>query len=106
MALTDDHDAESPRDILAAEAFAVGMGDPGLHRVPARDVLAADEFPLPAPRAHAVPPEWQQASGASGASDQFGAGGRRGKPGRVALVGLLAGAVLFAAARRFRRRNR
>jgi len=36
-------------DVLAAEEFAVPAPDPKLHRDPPRDVLAAEEFELPAP---------------------------------------------------------
>lgn len=39
---------EPPHDILAAEAFAMGEGDRGLHREPAHDVLAAEAFAMPA----------------------------------------------------------
>jgi len=35
---------EPPHDVLAAEEFAVGTGDPRLHREPPHDVLAAEEF--------------------------------------------------------------
>jgi hypothetical protein len=38
---------DAPHDVLAAEEFAVGAGDPALHREPAHDVLAAEEFELP-----------------------------------------------------------
>jgi hypothetical protein len=34
---------------LAAEAFAMGAGDPGLHHEPAHDILAAEAFAMPAP---------------------------------------------------------
>jgi len=44
-----DADREPPHDILAAEAFALGESDPGLHREPAHDVLAAEAFAMPAP---------------------------------------------------------
>lgn len=37
------------RDVLAAEEFAVPAPDPKLHREPPHDVLAADEFAVPAP---------------------------------------------------------
>lgn len=47
---------ESPRDILAAEAFAVGEADRSLHHEPVHDVLAAEEFAVPAPEHHSVPP--------------------------------------------------
>jgi hypothetical protein len=35
-------------DVLAAEEFGMPAPDPGLHREPARDVLAAEEFGMPA----------------------------------------------------------
>jgi hypothetical protein len=53
-------DPENPQDILAAEAFAVGAGDPQLHHEPAKDVLAADEFPVPAPEPRPLPPGWTE----------------------------------------------
>ena len=53
--------AEAPRDVLAAEEFALPAPDPDLHRpdpvelpddptgiVEPHDVLAAEEFPIPA----------------------------------------------------------
>lgn len=40
--------SEPPHDILAAEAFAMGEGDPGLHREAAHDILAAEAFAMPA----------------------------------------------------------
>jgi hypothetical protein len=45
---------EPPRDVLAAEEFAVGDSDPHLHEDPPHDVLAADEFAVPGhdPRLH------------------------------------------------------
>ncbi len=39
-------DPEPPHDILAAEEFPLGAGDPALHAEPVHDVLAAEEFPL------------------------------------------------------------
>jgi hypothetical protein len=35
-------------DVLAAEEFGMPAPDPALHREPARDVLAAEEFGMPA----------------------------------------------------------
>jgi hypothetical protein len=35
-------------DVLAAEEFGLPAPDPALHREPARDVLAAEEFGMPA----------------------------------------------------------
>lgn len=40
---------EQARDILAAEEFAVPAGDPGLHTERPHDVLSAEEYALPAP---------------------------------------------------------
>jgi hypothetical protein len=40
---------EPPRDVLAAEEFALPAPDPMLKPEPPRDVLAAEEFALPAP---------------------------------------------------------
>ena len=40
---------EFPHDVLAAEEFGVPAPDPRLHRDPAHDVLAAEEFGVPAP---------------------------------------------------------
>jgi hypothetical protein len=40
---------DSAHDVLAAEEFAVPAPDPALHREPAHDVLAAEEFEVPAP---------------------------------------------------------
>ena len=37
------------RDVLAAEEFGVPAPDPALHRDDAHDVLAAEEFGVPAP---------------------------------------------------------
>ncbi len=51
-----DPDPEPPHDILAADEFALGEGDPGLHREQATDVLAAEEFAMPAADHHALPP--------------------------------------------------
>jgi hypothetical protein len=39
-------DPEPPHDILAAEEFPLGAGDPALHAEPPHDILAAEEFPL------------------------------------------------------------
>jgi hypothetical protein len=41
--------ADDAHDILAAEEFGVPAPDPALHRDEARDVLAAEEFVVPAP---------------------------------------------------------
>jgi hypothetical protein len=40
---------EEPHDVLAAEEFAVPAPDPGLHHEEVHDVLAAEEFAVPAP---------------------------------------------------------
>jgi hypothetical protein len=42
-------DGDEARDVLAAEEFGVPAADPGLHREEAYDVLAAEEFGVPAP---------------------------------------------------------
>ena len=42
------HDDDPAHDILAAEEFGVPARDPRLHRDPAHDVLAAEEFGMPA----------------------------------------------------------
>ena len=41
--------SEPVHDVLAAEEFGVPAPDPALHREPPRDVLAAEEFGVPAP---------------------------------------------------------
>jgi hypothetical protein len=44
-----DHAPQDPaHDVLAAEEFGMPAPDPALHREPARDVLAAEEFGMPA----------------------------------------------------------
>jgi hypothetical protein len=44
-----DRDPQDPaHDILAAEEFGMPAPDPALHREPAHDVLAAEEFGMPA----------------------------------------------------------
>jgi hypothetical protein len=40
---------EPPHDVLAAEEFGVPAPDPTLAELEARDVLAAEEFAMPAP---------------------------------------------------------
>ena len=40
---------ESAHDVLAAEEFGMPAPDPALHPEPAHDVLAAEEFGMPAP---------------------------------------------------------
>jgi hypothetical protein len=40
---------EPPHDVLAAEEFAMPAPDPRLAELEARDVLAAEEFAMPAP---------------------------------------------------------
>jgi hypothetical protein len=42
-------DDDPARDVLAAEEFGMPAPDPALHAEPARDVLAAEEFGMPAP---------------------------------------------------------
>ena len=90
-----------PRDVLAAEAFAVGAGDPALHHEPARDVLAADEFPVPAPEPHSVPPDWQAPSSAPG--DSTGLASRPSRARRLAGLVLLVAGLAWALAKRRRR---
>jgi hypothetical protein len=41
-------DADAAHDVLAAEEFGMPAPDPALHREPAHDVLAAEEFGMPA----------------------------------------------------------
>lgn len=41
--------ADDVHDVLAAEEFGVPAPDPALHREEAHDVLAAEEFVVPAP---------------------------------------------------------
>jgi hypothetical protein len=40
---------EPAHDILAAEEFGMPAGDPSLHHEPAHDILAAEAFAVPAP---------------------------------------------------------
>jgi hypothetical protein len=40
---------DEPHDVLAAEEYAVPAPDPGLHREGPHDVLAAEEYAVPAP---------------------------------------------------------
>jgi hypothetical protein len=42
-------DQDRARDVLAAEEFGMPAPDPALHHDAARDVLAAEEFGMPAP---------------------------------------------------------
>jgi hypothetical protein len=42
-------ETDNPRDVLAAEEFVVPAPDPRLRRDAAHDVLAAEEFAMPAP---------------------------------------------------------
>jgi hypothetical protein len=92
----DEQPTDGPHDVLAAEAFAVGAGDPGLHHEPAHDVLAADEFPVPAPEPHAVPPDWQPPQGSSTAVAT-----RTSKLRRIVPV-IVLGGLVFALVRRRR----
>jgi hypothetical protein len=41
-------DRDDAHDVLAAEEFGMPAPDPALHREPAHDVLAAEEFGVPA----------------------------------------------------------
>ena len=45
---THRDDADAAHDVLAAEEFGMPAPDPALHREPAHDVLAAEEFGMPA----------------------------------------------------------
>jgi hypothetical protein len=45
----DRNHEQRPGDVLAAEEFVVPAPDPALHREPPHDVLAAEEFVVPAP---------------------------------------------------------
>jgi hypothetical protein len=49
MAKIPSEPADGPHDVLAAEEFVVPAPDPGLHRDQVHDVLAAEEFVVPAP---------------------------------------------------------
>jgi hypothetical protein len=91
--------ADGAHDILAAEAFAVGAGDPGLHHEPAHDVLAADEFPVPAPQPHAVPPEWQ-APGHGPGGPETALAKRPSRARRLVPAILIAGVAFFVLKRR------
>jgi hypothetical protein len=42
------HEKDPAHDVLAAEEFGMPAPDPGLHADPAHDVLAAEEFGMPA----------------------------------------------------------
>jgi hypothetical protein len=42
------HDDDPAHDVLAAEEFGMPAPDPGLHHESAHDVLAAEEFGMPA----------------------------------------------------------
>jgi hypothetical protein len=47
MTRTESHDEDHAHDVLAAEEFGMPAPDPALHRDPAHDVLAAEEFGMP-----------------------------------------------------------
>jgi len=117
------HPADDVHDVLAAEEFGMGTGDPALHREPPHDVLAAEEFELPAgdPALHhgpiTVPPEPGAGPRAHDvlAADEFavpagptpGEGGDRAITlalGPRGLAALGAAAALLIARRRRRRR--
>jgi hypothetical protein len=76
-----DHKPENPRDVLAAEEFALPAPDPRLHQDEARDVLAAEAFVMPAPdprlRMHSqpltLPPDPQDPAGVEPAHDVLAA---------------------------------
>ena len=42
------HDNDPAHDVLAAEEFGMPAPDPGLHQESAHDILAAEEFGMPA----------------------------------------------------------
>jgi hypothetical protein len=44
-----DQGEEAAHDVLAADEFPMPAPDPALHEDPAHDVLAAEEFAVPAP---------------------------------------------------------
>jgi hypothetical protein len=105
-AMTDDRAEEPPHDILAAEGFSVGAGDPSLRHDPVavpdapfsegdpvHDVLAAEEFAMPA--GHGGDP------GAVGV-DGDGGGFVQSARARLAVAG---GAVGVAVAVLLRRRR-
>jgi hypothetical protein len=114
-----------PHDILAAEAFAMGEGDPGLHREPAHDVLAAEAFAMPAadrgsrlapPDEHTDDPaphdvlaaeEYAMPAAAAHAVPPDGAGwSQPSRPGIRPVVVAAGLIVLVSLARRRRRRRR
>jgi hypothetical protein len=86
-----DRRDEPAHDVLAADEFAVPAPDPALHVEPAHDVLAAEAFPVPS-GSEGPPPV--------SALPSSGGGSFRGTAARVGL-GLLAIALIR---RRFRRR--
>ena len=106
---------EPPHDILAAEMFEVGGADPVLHHGPVtlppdltgsdapRDVLAAEEFAMPAPIPHVFAAHEPHLE--AGAIER--PGGTKGRA-RVVHTVLLAGiaAAIAAALSRGRRRRR
>jgi hypothetical protein len=112
---------DSPHDVLAAEEFGMGTGDPALHVEPVRDVLAAEEFVLGAAdpslrRGSVTLPEEPYASAAAHdvlAAEEFavpagpqgmaGAESRRGSAGRGRW--LLGGALVGSATLLWRRRH-
>jgi hypothetical protein len=94
--------AEDAHDVLAADAFPLGAGDPALHVEHAHDVLAADEFPV----GGADPVlEHVHHTGAEGSTDD-----PSGRPAARATVRVLLGAAALAtfagAVRRAARRKR
>lgn len=99
----DQPRGEQPHDILAAEAFALGAGDPGLHREAAHDVLAADEFPVPAADPHAVPPEWSEVPRAEPATSPVATRGRDARRWVAVALAAAAGMGRVIVARRRRR---
>jgi hypothetical protein len=112
--------SEPPHDILAAEAFAMGEGDPGLHREAAHDILAAEAFAMPsadrgsrhAPRdEHSDDPaphdvlaaeEYAMPAGRHHALPPDGAGGGARRRSWVRVLGVAGGLMVVRALRRRR----
>jgi hypothetical protein len=116
-------ESEPPHDILAAEAFALGERDPGLHREPAHDILAAEAFAVPAadrasrrgprdehsddPAPHDVlsAEEYAMPAGLPHALPPDGAEVTGRRRSRARLVGTVAGFVVVGLLRRRRTRS-
>jgi hypothetical protein len=77
----DEPDArDAAHDVLAAEEFGMPAPDPALHHEPAHDVLAAEEFAMPAPRSPGSP------AGAAGIAARAATPARIGALAAVALL--------------------